>query len=184
MSPEQAEGIQISTRWFTDVYSLGVLLYELLSVRRPLIAKNQMSRQRRTPADNPRSEPPSPGARLSRLGGTGLPNSTQRQAIWRLWDDSFLAELEWIPLKAMRKEPRDRRYASAQSLAQDIQNYLGDLPLTAGPESRIYRFKKSLRRHAHLAIAVASIILVFALEFSDTDSDHSRQTRHKNRAEF
>jgi hypothetical protein len=68
-------------------------------------------------------------------------------------------ELEWIPLKAMRKE-RDRRYASAAELAEDIANYLSNRPLRAGPESRAYRMRKFLRRNQRGVVASATMLLL------------------------
>ena len=163
MSPEQAAGSpDIDTR--TDVYALGVLLYDLLvsvpPFDREMIRSANDAEVRRIIRE---VEPPAPSVRLRGLGeeeATRLARSRgcEVEALAR----QLRRELEWIPLKAIRKE-RERRYPSAHSLAEDIQNYLQGRPLLAGPESRIYRLKKSLRRNAGPIAAVASVIVVLIL---------------------
>ncbi len=146
MSPEQAEGSSdIDTR--TDVYSLGVLLYELLTGAKPF----DQSTMGATTDDEIRRiirevEPPRPSTRLTALGADANALAERRQARLDTLASELRGELEWIPLKAMRKE-RMRRYSSALQLKEDIQNYLDGNPLLAGPESRSYRLKKYIRRH-------------------------------------
>src|SRR5262245_16449338 len=142
MSPEQADGSpDIDTR--TDVYSLGVLLYELLSGARPFDRStlHQAADQeiRRVIRD---VEPPRPSTRLSSLKIEDASRiAHDRQTRVEHLTREFRRELEWIPLKAIRKE-RERRYESALQLAEDINNYLEGRPLRAGPETRRYRLKK------------------------------------------
>jgi serine/threonine protein kinase len=158
MSPEQADGSpDIDTR--TDVYALGVLLYELLSGSQPFdlktLAQSGDFEIRRIIRE---VEPPRPSTRLS----TSDSQQTTRIAqLRRLRLDQLTRdlrrELEWIPLKAMRKE-RDRRYATAIQVADDVRNYLDGRPLIAGPETRRYRLRKWAAKHRVGLIAATSMV--------------------------
>jgi eukaryotic-like serine/threonine-protein kinase len=157
MSPEQADGSRdIDTR--TDVYSLGVLLYELLAGAKPFDSNTLSS----VPDHEVRRiirevEPPKPSARvLQRAGSEGDRSRTLAARSLAL---QLQGELEWIPLRAMRKE-RERRYASALAIAQDVRNFLAGRPLAAGPESRLYVAKKFIRRNKGPVIAVAAIVVL------------------------
>jgi serine/threonine protein kinase len=162
MSPEQAEmnGAGIDVR--SDVYSLGVLLYEILTGKLPLDAAN--------PGKIPLDEvlravregvAPRPSVCISRLGERAESICRCRRTELRALARCFKRELEWIPLKAIRKEP-DQRYQSAADLAQDIRNYLNGVPLLAGPQSLTYRFDKLIKKHLKMVILaeVFAVILI------------------------
>jgi predicted Ser/Thr protein kinase len=146
MSPEQAAGmLDIDTR--TDVYALGVMLYELLTGAAPFEAESlrvaALSEIQRIIRD---VEPPRPSTRLSEMGAGAETAAKNRKMHLGSLQRVLRRELEWIPLKAMRKE-RDRRYATAQEMAEDIRRYLDGRALSAGPESRVYRVRKFVARN-------------------------------------
>jgi serine/threonine protein kinase len=165
MSPEQAAGsTDIDIR--TDVYSLGVVLYELLVGGLPFDSRELRSRTfdelRRVIRED---EPPRPSTRMRQLRSgdarTGQTIAKQRSTALASLESELRQELEWIPLKAMRKD-RNERYRSAIELADDLKRYLVGEPLAAGPESAAYRLRKFVRRNRIATIACASIAVVLA----------------------
>jgi eukaryotic-like serine/threonine-protein kinase len=158
MSPEQAQmsGLDVDTR--ADIYSLGVLLYELLTGHTPFDAKellaagmDEMCRKIRE------EEPAKPSTRLSTMTGIDLRTvAKHRHAEPPKLIHLIRGDLDWLVMKCLEKD-RTRRYETASVLAMDLQRHLNDEPVLACPPSRSYRFQKLVRRNK-LAFAAAAAV--------------------------
>jgi serine/threonine-protein kinase len=160
MSPEQAQlsGLDVDTR--SDIYSLGVLLYELLTGTTPL----EKERLKAVGFDElwriiREEEPPRPSTRISTLGQAATTVSTNRKSDPKQLSRLFRGELDWIVMRALEKD-RNRRYETASAFAADVQCYLAHESVLACPPSAWYRFRKFARRNK-TGLAVAGLILVF-----------------------
>ncbi len=158
MSPEQAESNNLDVDTRTDIYSLGVVLYELLTGTTPIerhqmkqAAMNEMLRLIKD------FEPPRPSLRLS--GSDSLPSiAAQRNIEPKRLSRSVSGDLDWIVMKSLDKE-RSRRYDSANGLARDIERFLNEEAVEACPPSNMYRLKKLLWKHRGKAVVAAIVLL-------------------------
>jgi len=159
MSPEQAEmtGQDVDTR--SDVYSLGVMLYQLLVGALPFESKDLREAgfdeiRRRIRED----EPPRPSARLATMGDRSTETAHRRQTEPKALRRELRGDLDWIVMRALEKD-RARRYGSPSAIADDIRRYLQHEPVLARAPSAAYRTRKFLRRH-RVGVAAATVMVL------------------------
>jgi WD40 repeat protein/serine/threonine protein kinase len=185
MSPEQAGlgALDIDTR--SDIYALGVLLYELLTGQTPLTKKDfekagmdeffRLIREK---------DPPKPSTRLSALTNAELTAiAAQRQAEPVKLNRLFRGDLDWIVMKALDKDRR-RRYETAGTLAHDIERHLKNEPVAAAPPSWSYLVGKTLRKHRHAVMVTAALafLLVAGTVVSLWQADRARKAEANEKA--
>jgi eukaryotic-like serine/threonine-protein kinase len=183
MSPEQAEMSALGVDTRSDIYSLGVLLYELLTGSTPLTHK------RLTEAAYAEvlriikeEEPPRPSTRLSDSGETLASISAQRHTEPAKLAKLVRGELDWIVMKALEKD-RNRRYESASAFAADVQRYLNDEAVQACPPSAAYRFRKFARRNRGSVLAASLVLFALVVGVMGTTIGLLRAEQQRRNAE-
>jgi WD40 repeat protein len=181
VSPEQAETSELGTDTRSDIYSLGVLLYELLTGSTPFdtqeLLKSGLEAMRRTIREQ---EPPTPSARLTELQSLAAGGAPEQSKI-KNQKSKIPADLDWIVMKCLEKD-RARRYETANGLAMDIQRHLSNEPVVARPPGRAYQFQKLVRRNKLVFGAAAVVTAVLVLGVVASTWEAVRATRAEGRA--
>jgi WD40 repeat protein/serine/threonine protein kinase len=183
MSPEQAEmsGLDIDTR--SDIYSLGVLLYELLVGSTPFDAKELMAagldKMRQTIRER---EPVRPSTKLAALAGEQLTTTAKRRSVEASRLVHLLrGDLDWIVMKCLEKD-RNRRYETANGLAADVKRHLNREPVVARPPGNLYRLQKMVQRNQLAFAAAGAVVAALVLGLGVSTSLFLRESKAHDRA--
>ncbi|UCD51368.1 MAG: protein kinase [Phycisphaerales bacterium] len=160
MSPEQAEMSELDVDTRTDIYALGVLLYELLTGSTPF-DPDQLRQAGYAGIQRiiRETEPPKPSTKLSTLGLTLIPVAQHRQTTPEMLPRLVRGDLDWIVMKTLEKD-RTHRYETAHALGEDIQRHLKHEPITAGRPGSFHRCKKFVQRHRALVTGTVAVLVV------------------------
>jgi eukaryotic-like serine/threonine-protein kinase len=169
MSPEQADRNERNIDTRTDVYSLGVILYELLVGELPITSPELRAAGIEAMLQKIcEQEPPRPSTKLKSLGLSAKNSAERRREEPESLERRLRGDLDWITIKALEKD-RSKRYGSVSDLAADLQRHLQDQPVSAGPPSVAYRAGKFVRRHRFgVTVAVAAVLLLVAFAVTMT----------------
>ena len=183
MSPEQADQSELNIDTRTDVYSLGVILYQLLVGVLPLEAKALRAAGMEAILRAIREqEPPKPSNRIRSMGPASSITAANRKEAPQSFARHLQGELDWITMKALEKD-RNRRYGSPSDLSADIQRHLRNEPVTAHPPSAGYRAAKYFRRHrVVVSVAAAGVVLLAGFVINQA-IQLRRITRERDRAD-